>query len=76
MTWQKHGEKVSKKLTQIVKGGHARRIVITDKHNTPVLHFPVLFFIIVSLFLPLVVGVLIFLFLISEYHAVVEGEEK
>lgn len=67
-----HGENISKKLTWLVKSGHGRHIIITDKHNNHVMNFPILFFVIAALFLPLVVGVGIFIFLLSEYHAIVE----
>ncbi len=76
MSWERRGKKVSAKLTDMVRGGHGRRVLITDKDNKTVLHFPVLFFVIVTLLLPVVVGVLIFLFLLSEYHAVVEKVEE
>jgi uncharacterized membrane protein YdbT with pleckstrin-like domain len=75
MILKKHGERLSKKLTKIVRSGHVRRIVITDKHNNPVIQFPVLGFVVVTLILPIAVGILIFLFLMSEYHAVVKGTD-
>lgn len=76
MSWQRRGEKVSKHLTGLVKGGHRRKIIITDPHNKPVLHFPLLFFVIITLLLPVLAGILIFFFLLSEYHAVVEKSDE
>lgn len=76
MSWKKKGEKVSKHLTGLVKGGHARKIIITDPQNKPVLHFPLLFFVIITLLLPVLAGILIFFFLLSEYHAVVEKSDE
>jgi hypothetical protein len=76
MSWERHGSAISKKLGDLTRGGHGRRIHITDRENNTVLHFPLLFFVVVTLLLPVFVGILIFLFLLSEYHAVVEkGEE-
>lgn len=72
MLKRKHGIKISKKLTHIVRSGQSRHIVITDKDNKPVLRFPILFFVVITLIMPILVGILVFLFLLSEYHAVIE----
>ena len=72
MRLDKHGKILSKKLTHLVKAGHAKRIVITDNRNNRVIHFPVMFFAVITILFPLAVGVLLFIFLLSEYHAVLE----
>lgn len=69
---REHGEKLSKKLTQIAKKSHATKIVITDKNNHPLLRFPLALFIVITLIMPLVVGIFLFFFLLSELHAVFE----
>jgi hypothetical protein len=76
MNLDKHGKVISKKLSHIVHRGHAKRVIITDKDNNPVLHFPLLFIVLVIVLLPVFAGILIFLFLLSEYHAVMDKAEN
>lgn len=75
MNLKKHGGKVSDKLSQVMKGGHKRRIIITDKHNNAIVHLPVLLLVVVTLIVPILAGFILIIFLQSDYHAIYHNPE-
>jgi len=74
--WKRQGEAFSDKLSKFMRKAHKKRIIITDSKNNHVFHFPILFFIVITLLLPVFVGILIFIFLLTEYHAILEEEQQ
>jgi ABC-type phosphate transport system auxiliary subunit len=71
---QKHGEKISQKLTDLTFEGHHHKLVLHDK-NGVVVKFPLLLVIIVTLIFPILVALLLLFFLIYGGNLVLEREK-
>ncbi len=76
MSIEINGQKVSKRLTNLVHESHYRKVVILNEDGSPLLEFPLLLGVIVTLILPILVGFLLFFFLVSGWHAVIERKNK
>jgi hypothetical protein len=71
-----NGRKISNKLTNLVHESHYRKIIVLNEDGSPLLEFPLLLGVIVTLILPVLVGFLLLFFLMSGWHAMVERRSK
>ena len=69
---QAHGKQLSDSLTSLVHEGHYRKVIVLNEDGTPLLEFPLLLGIVVTLILPVLVGFVLIFFLMSGWHAVVQ----
>jgi hypothetical protein len=66
------GKELSQRLTSMVHEGHYRKVIVQNEDGTPLFEFPLLLGIVVTLILPIVVGFVLLLFLMSGWHAIVQ----
>jgi hypothetical protein len=70
------GEKLLKKVKDLVKEGNVRKITINDKNGKEVMSFPITVGVVGVVFAPILVAVGAIAAVIGECEIVVEKEEK
>lgn len=71
---QYHGGRVSQKLTNMVHESHYQKVILHNKHGDPLLKFPLLLGIIITLLFPILIGIALTIFFVMEGNLIVEKE--
>ncbi len=69
-----YGARLSQKLTDLAHESHLRKVTVHNKHEEPVMQFPLLFGIVITLLLPIFVGIALAWLFITEGNLFVEKE--
>jgi hypothetical protein len=75
-TLLRHGEKVSKKLVDLTHQAHHHKVTLHSKHERPLIKFPLLLGILITLLLPVLSGIVLLTLLVNEGNLTVEKEER
>ena len=75
-TLHEFGKKVSDKMTDLTHQAHYHKVIVHNKHEEPLIKFPLLLGIIVTLILPIFAGLILISLLITDHNLIVEREER